>query len=134
VLLTPNPTELALTLGVERDEVTSAPAEHARRLALATGAAVACGGGESWICDPEGRTWVDQAGGVGLGVSGSGDVLAGIVTGLCARGADPVQAAVWGAHLHGRAGDRLAASVGRLGFLARELCAEVPRVLTEIEV
>ena len=133
VLLTPNPTELALTLGVEREEVTGAPGEHARALALRVRAAVSCGGGESWISDAEGRLWVDQSGGVGLGVSGSGDVHAGIVTGLAARGAEPTQAAVWGAHLHGRAGDRLAASVGRLGFLAREVCPEVPRVLSELE-
>ena len=133
VLLTPNPTELALTLGVDREEVTADPARHARDLARRVGAVVSCGGGESWISDAEGRLWVDQSGGVGLGVSGSGDVHAGIVTGLAARGATPAQAAVWGAHLHGRAGDRLAASVGRLGFLAREVPPEVPRVLSELE-
>jgi NAD(P)H-hydrate repair Nnr-like enzyme with NAD(P)H-hydrate dehydratase domain len=60
-------------------------------------------------------------------------VLAGIVAGLVARGASPEQAAVWANHLHGRAGDRLSASVGRLGYLAREIPAEVPKVLAEIE-
>jgi NAD(P)H-hydrate repair Nnr-like enzyme with NAD(P)H-hydrate dehydratase domain len=50
-----------------------------------------------------------------------------------ARGAGAAQAAVWATHLHGRAGERLAASVGRLGFLARELPPEVPRVLMEID-
>ena len=68
----------------------------------------------------------------GLGVSGSGDVQAGIVTGLLARGADPVQAAVWGAFLHARPGERLAASVGAVGYLASELLGEVPRVLSEL--
>ncbi|SDQ85910.1 NAD(P)H-hydrate dehydratase [Quadrisphaera sp. DSM 44207] len=132
-LLTPNPTELALTLGVEREAVVREPAAHALALARAAGAVVSCGGGESWIAAPDGRTWCDRTGGTGLGVSGSGDVLAGIVTGLAARGAEPAQAAVWGAHLHGRAGDRLAAGVGPLGFLARELLPQVPRVLTEVE-
>ena len=134
VLLTPNHTELALTLGVDGDEVADDPAGCAARLAERSGAVVSSGGGQSVVVHPDGRSWVDQSGGAGLGVSGSGDVLAGIVTGLAARGASPEQAAVWGTHLHGRAGDRLAASVGRLGFLARELCAELPRVLTEIEV
>jgi NAD(P)H-hydrate repair Nnr-like enzyme with NAD(P)H-hydrate dehydratase domain len=67
-------------------------------------------------------------------VSGSGDVFAGLVTGLTARGAEPPQAAVWATHLHGRAGDRLASAVGRIGYLAREIPGEVPRVLDEIEV
>ncbi|WP_345711231.1 NAD(P)H-hydrate dehydratase, partial [Kineococcus glutinatus] len=99
-----------------------------------TGATVAAGGGESWVAAPDGRLWLDASGGAGLGVSGSGDVLAGLVAGLCARGAAPEQAAVWASALHGRAGERLASSVGRLGFLARELPAQVPRVLAEIEV
>ncbi len=134
VLLTPNHTELALTLGASKDEVADDPAGATARLAHRSGAVVASGGGQSVVVHPDGRSWVDQSGGAGLGVSGSGDVLAGIVTGLAARGASPEQAAVWGTHLHGRAGDRLAASVGRLGFLARELCPELPRVLTEVEV
>jgi hydroxyethylthiazole kinase-like uncharacterized protein yjeF len=133
-LLTPNRTELSLTLDVSADEVDARPAELTARLAERAQAAVSCGGGETWVAAPDGRRWLDQTGGVGLGVSGSGDVLAGIVTGLAARGADAAQAAVWGAFLHGRAGDRLAAQVGPLGFLARELLPEVPRVLAEVEV
>jgi NAD(P)H-hydrate repair Nnr-like enzyme with NAD(P)H-hydrate dehydratase domain len=95
---------------------------------------VSCGGPESWTATADGRLWWDQTGGAGLAVSGSGDVFAGIVTGLAARGAEPEQAAVWASQLHGRAGDRLAATVGRIGYLAREIPAEVPRVLAEIEV
>jgi NAD(P)H-hydrate repair Nnr-like enzyme with NAD(P)H-hydrate dehydratase domain len=57
-----------------------------------------------------------------------------VVAGLLARGAEPAQAAVWAAHLHGRAGERLAARVGRLGFLARELPPEIPRVLAEVDL
>jgi NAD(P)H-hydrate repair Nnr-like enzyme with NAD(P)H-hydrate dehydratase domain len=65
----------------------------------------------------------------GLATSGSGDVLAGIVAGLAARGAEPAQAAVWAVFLHSRAGEALARRTGPLGFLARELSAELPRLL-----
>jgi NAD(P)H-hydrate repair Nnr-like enzyme with NAD(P)H-hydrate dehydratase domain len=67
-----------------------------------------------------------------LGISGSGDVQSGIVTGLLARGADPAQAAVWAAFLHGRAGEALAVSTGPLGFLARELPPQLPRLLSQL--
>lgn len=70
--------------------------------------------------------------GPGLGVSGSGDVKAGIVLGLCARGADPAQAAVWGAYLHGAIGGRLASRYGPYGYLSRELPAEIPQALLEV--
>ena len=42
-------------------------------------------------------------------------------------GADPAQAGVWGAYVHARAGERLAADVGTVGYLARELPGQVPR-------
>ena len=131
-VLTPNADELARTLDLTRDELDADPGAHAARLAVRTGAVVRCGGPESWIAAPDGRVWRDDTGGIGLGVSGSGDVLAGVVAGLAARGADPAQAAVWGSALHGRAGDRLAADVGPLGYLAREVAQQLPRALTEI--
>jgi ADP-dependent NAD(P)H-hydrate dehydratase len=133
-VLTPNPKELALSLHRSEDELGDDPAGAARELAAAAQAAVGLGGATSWVASPDGRLWRDESGGAGLGVSGSGDVRAGIVAGLLARGADPVQAAVWAAHLHGRAGERLAASIGRLGFLARELPPEIPRVVAEVEL
>ncbi|GAA4729336.1 NAD(P)H-hydrate dehydratase [Modestobacter marinus] len=134
VVLTPNPTELAIALHADQEELADDPAGAARRLAEQTAAVVGLGGATSWIATPDGRLWADESGGAGLGVSGSGDVRAGIVAGLLARGAEPAQAAVWAAHLHGRAGERLAATVGRLGFLARELPPEIPRVMAEVDL
>ena len=132
-VLTPNLVELARTLELDAEEVERDAGRHAATLADRTGAVVRCGGPQSWIAAPDGRLWRDDSGGIGLGVSGSGDVLAGVVAGLAARGADPAQAAVWGSHLHGRAGDRLAADIGPLGYLAREVAQVLPRVLTDIE-
>jgi ADP-dependent NAD(P)H-hydrate dehydratase len=134
VVLTPNPTELAIALHVEEDELEDDPAAAALELAGRANAAVGLGGATSWIAAPDRRLWRDDSGGAGLGVSGSGDVRAGIVAGLLARGAEPVQAAVWGSHLHGRAGERLAATIGRLGFLARELPVQIPQVIDEIAI
>ena len=59
------------------------------------------------------RSLVVHAGHVGLATSGSGDTLAGIIAGLLARGASPLQAALWGVYLHGEAGNRLARAVAR---------------------
>jgi len=132
VVLTPNPTEIAHALHADTDAIADDPGGAALDLASRTQAAVGLGGTTSWIATPDGRLWKDESGNAGLGVSGSGDVRAGITGGLLARGADPAQAALWGAYLHGRAGERLASSVGRLGFLARELPAEVPAALAEV--
>jgi hydroxyethylthiazole kinase-like uncharacterized protein yjeF len=131
-VLTLNPSELAHTLETDEGEVERDAMAAASSLAGRTGAVVLCGGKDKCVATPDGRGWVVRAGGPGLGVSGSGDVQSGIVTGLIARGAEPAQAAVWGAFLHGMAGERLASRVGPVGFLARELLPEVPRELAEL--
>jgi ADP-dependent NAD(P)H-hydrate dehydratase len=133
VVLTPNPTEMAYALHVDEDQVDDDPAGATIDLAARTRGVVGLGGATAWIAASDGRLWRDDSGLAGLGVSGAGDVRAGITAGLLARGAPPEQAAVWASFVHGRAGERLAASVGRLGFLARELPPEVPRVLGELE-
>ena len=104
--------------------------DTAHELAVRLGAVVAL---ESYVAAPDGRRWIDGSGNSGLGTSGSGDVLAGAIAGLCARGASPEQAAVWGVHVHAEAGERLAARIGRLGYLAREVPDELPAVLAELE-
>ena len=43
-----------------------------------------------------------------------------------------VQAAAWGVAVHARAGHALAERIGTLGFLARELPAEIPRVMQHL--
>jgi NAD(P)H-hydrate repair Nnr-like enzyme with NAD(P)H-hydrate dehydratase domain len=131
-VLTVNPTELSRTLGVEEAEVGKDPVGSSLRLADRSHAVVLCGGSEKVVAEPDGRSWVVAEGGPGLGVAGSGDVQAGFVAGLLARGAEPAQAAVWAAYLHAVAGDRLADSVGPLGFLARELPAVAPGLLAEV--
>jgi ADP-dependent NAD(P)H-hydrate dehydratase len=121
-VLTPNSGELAALLDGQELEGLEAAAEVARRY----GAVVSSPG---WVAAPDDRCWRVEAGGIGLGTSGSGDVLAGLVGGVLARGASPEQAAAWGQYLHSAAGDQLTARIGRVGFLARELLDEVPTVL-----
>jgi hydroxyethylthiazole kinase-like uncharacterized protein yjeF len=133
VVLSPNAAEAAHVLHCDEEEVTDDPARAAAAMATATGCVVSLGGPVGWTAAPDGRLWRDDSGAAGLGVSGSGDVRAGVVAGLLARGSEAAQAAVWAAHLHGRAGERLASTVGRIGFLARDLPGQVPTVLSEIE-
>lgn len=131
VVLTVNPGELAHCLGVSEDAVSDDLEGHTARLAARTHAVVVCGGPVKVVAH-RGDLWRVEAGNAGLGTAGSGDVQAGVVAGLLARGADPAQAAVWGAFLHATAGDRLAERVGPVGFLARELPGELPGLLADL--
>jgi len=128
-VLTPHAGEMASLLGVAKEAVDAAPAELALGAAGRCGAVVVLKGATSWIATPDGSLYRYDGGNVGLATSGSGDTLAGIVAGLSARGAPPLEAVVWGVWLHGSAGRALARRMGELGFLARELLAEIPPLL-----
>ncbi|CAO3414910.1 NAD(P)H-hydrate dehydratase [Azospirillum endophyticum] len=132
VVITPHAGEMAGLLGCSREQVEADPLGTARRAAALLKAVVALKGGCTRIVAPDGRAWAYRGGTVGLATSGSGDTLAGIVTGLMARGANPEQAAIWGVYLHGEVGNRLCRRIGPLGFLARELLAEIPAVMAEL--
>ncbi len=118
LVLNPNTEEAEILLGRELgDDRTSDLREIARRY----GAVVNCYG---LVVTPDGASWRIPIGGPGLGTSGSGDVLAGAITGFLARGIGPERAAVWGSWAHAWAGDRLTGRRG-IGFLARDLPPEL---------
>jgi hydroxyethylthiazole kinase-like uncharacterized protein yjeF len=129
VIATPHAGEMADIWGCKRSEVERAALGLARAAARTLEVCVVLKGEETWIAAPDGRAFHNVAGNVGLATAGSGDCLAGLIAGLAARGADEVQAAVWGVYLHARAGERLRRRYGLLGYLARELGAEVPALL-----
>ena len=125
-LLLPHAGELASLLDREEEDVESDPIGSGLRAADKYKSIVLVKGVVSHVVTPDGDVWTYKGGSAGLGVSGSGDVLAGIVGGLLARGAEPLHALLWSVWLHGEAGARLAKKIGPLGFLARELADEIP--------
>ncbi|MCD9032567.1 NAD(P)H-hydrate dehydratase [Luteimonas sp. Y-2-2-4F] len=128
-ILTPHAGEMAAMLGADEAEIAADPAGIARTHAQAWGVVLVLKGPTTHIAAPDGRAWVNTAGCAGLGTSGSGDVLAGVIAGLAARGAGAEQAACWGVYLHARAGARLSRRLGLVGFLAREIGDEIPALM-----
>ena len=128
-VLLPNADELAALLDANEDMVERDPLGSGLRAAELYRSVVLIKGVTSHVVTPDGEVWTYDGGAPGLGVSGSGDVLAGIVGGLLARGAEPLNALLWAVWLHGEAGAALARTIGPIGFLAREIADEVPKLL-----
>ena len=128
-VLLPDRDELASLLDCDEEEIERDPVGCGKRAAGRYRAVVLVKGATSHVVSADGRVWTYDGGGPGLGVSGSGDVQAGIVGGLLARGAEPLSALLWAVWLHGEAGARLAQKIGPLGFLAREIAGEIPALL-----
>lgn len=129
-VLTPNAGEMAKLLGWDKDRIDADPPAAGREAARRFQAVVVMKGAITHVQDADGRAGRYAGGGPGLGVSGSGDVLGGLIAGLLARGVTPFEAAAWGVFVHGEAGARLAAKIGTLGFLAREIANEAPAILS----
>ena len=128
-ILLPNAEELGALLDCREEEVQQDPIGCGRRAAQRYRAIVLVKGVTSHVVSPDGDSWTYDGGAPGLGVSDSGDVLAGVVGGLLARGAEPLNALLWAAWLHGEAGTKLAKTIGPIGFLAREIAGEIPALL-----
>ncbi len=129
VLLTPHAGEMAHLSGAGKAAVETDPRAAAQAAAQRWNATVALKGAATFIAAPDGKAWRHDGGNIGLAVSGSGDTLAGIIAGLAARGASLEQACAWGVALHARAGEQLAGRIGPLGYLARDIAAEVPMLM-----
>jgi NAD(P)H-hydrate repair Nnr-like enzyme with NAD(P)H-hydrate dehydratase domain len=122
---------MASLLGCEAQEVEGDPIRAGLDCADRYDSVTLVKGVVSHVATPDGQLFRYEGGGPGLGVSGSGDTLAGIVGGLLARGADPLTALLWGVWCHGEAGRHLGERIGTVGYLAREIPGEVPGILRD---
>lgn len=129
LVLTPHGGEMAELCDCDAAAIKDDPEGRALAVAAKFGAAVALKGTATLVAAPDGRLVRYAGGGIGLATGGSGDVLAGAIGGLLARGLPAFEATCWGVWLHGEAGRILAGTVGTVGFLANELLPELPGLL-----
>ena len=128
-IITPHAGEMAKLLALSRDEVDADPLRYAQEATSRFKSISLLKGKVTHVTTPDGENWAFEGGTIGLATSGSGDVLAGVIAGLLARGTPPAQAAIWGIYLHAEAGCRLTQRYGGIGLLARELPGEIPTIM-----
>ena len=129
-LMTPHPAEAARLLGQRTAEVQADRVHAALAMAKRFNAFVALKGNGTVIADARGHWWINSTGHPGMASAGMGDALTGLVTGLLAQGAAPLEALLAAVWLHGSAGDEVAkAQGGVLGTTASDVIVQARRVL-----
>lgn len=78
------------------------------------------------------QTRINWKANAAMATAGTGDVLAGMITGLLAQNVQPFDAASAAVYLHASAGERISAEIGQAGLLASDLLPAIPRVLREV--
>lgn len=123
-VLTPHAGEF-LRLGADAADGRQASAQ---RFAREYGCILVLKGHNTVITDGD-ECYVNQTGNPGMAVGGSGDVLAGMITGLLGQGLTPLTAAACGAWLHGAAGDLCAKALGQYAMLPTDMLEVLGRLL-----
>jgi hydroxyethylthiazole kinase-like uncharacterized protein yjeF len=133
-ILTPHPGEMAVLTGLSVDEIQSDRIQIAERFSRTWGHVVVLKGAFTVIAEPAGRTAVIPVATPALARAGTGDVLAGLVTGLRAQKMPAFEAAVSAAWIHAQAGLRAAEILGATAcVLAGDVLGAVPDVMADLE-
>ena len=85
------------------------------------------------ITTPGGLSFFNTTGNSGMATAGSGDVLTGIITSLCAQGYSSLHAALLGVYLHGYAGDMAAKKISKTSLIASDIIQHIPDFFLQFE-
>lgn len=122
VVLTPHPGEFERLFDILITDRWS----DALKAAGETGKTIVLKGAGTIIAEPGKKLAVNLTGNPGMATGGSGDVLAGLLTGLLGRGMGTFDAATTAVYLHGLAGDIAAEMVTQEALTATDIIETLP--------
>ena len=128
-VLTPHPGEMSIITGLPVKEIQTDRVRIAEKYAAKWNHIVVLKGAFTVVAQPSGKTVILPIATPALARAGTGDVLAGIITGLLAQGISAFDAAAAGVWLHAQAGLLAAEKVGSTtGVLAGDLIEVLPQL------
>lgn len=132
LILTPHPKEMSRICGISTQAVQNNRIETAMAFAEKYNVTVVLKGAGTVIADSE-QCMVNITGNPGMSRGGSGDVLAGIISSLVAQGYTTFNAGVYGAYIHGLAGDITASKMGYESMLPTDITNNLSEAFRSIK-
>ena len=131
-VLTPHPGEMSRMTRIAVEKIQNDRLEIAREFSVKWNQTLVLKGANTIVALPNGESWVSDIVTPSLSSAGTGDVLAGLISGLLAQGLNTRDAAISGVYIHGVAGQIMENKLGDSGTLASDLLSEIPLVMNEI--
>ncbi len=132
-VLTPHPGEMAVLTGLSTEQIQKNRIDIAKQYSSSWGHVVVLKGAYTVIADPTGQIAVVPIATPALAKAGTGDVLAGLITGLLAQGVEAFQAACTGAWIHANAGLLAAKRLGNTAsVIASDVLNAVPQIISDL--
>ncbi len=129
IILTPHIAEFSRLSGVEISKIKENPILHASDFAKKYNVTLILKDAVTVVADALGKVSVCPASNSGMATAGSGDVLAGIVTGFLSQGLSPFCAATAGVYAHSAAGNIARELLGERGMTSEDILNCVPKAL-----
>jgi len=133
-ILTPHPGEMSVLTQVNTNEIQMQRVFTAEHYANLWNQIIILKGAFSIIVEPHGRTAMNPVASSALAKAGTGDVLAGLITGLRAQGVNSFEAATIGVWIHAQAGLLAASKIGTArSVLSSDILKAISDVFQELE-
>ena len=132
LIFTPHTMELSRIMELDVDYIEENRIQVSREFAEEVGAVLLLKGHHSIVTAPSLEQYINSTGNPGMASGGSGDVLAGIIAALAARGIDAEFAAAVGAYIHGYAGDIASTVYGQESLSANNILEYLPQAFCRI--
>jgi NAD(P)H-hydrate epimerase len=130
IAITPHMKEASRILGLSIEEINEDPIGIISDYAAKNHLTFVLKNARTIISNGERLTFINASGNNGMSTGGSGDVLTGIIAGLCSGGLEMSEAARLGVYCHGLAGDLAKEAKGTYSLMAGDLLEQIPSVLS----
>ena len=131
-ILTPHLGEMARLTKLSVEEIQNEREAIALKFSKLWSKTIILKGAETIIANPRGEIYKADFANPLLATAGTGDVLAGIITGLLAQGLNLTDAAIVGVYIHGLTGEKLKEKFGVSGSVATDLIETMPEVTRDL--
>ena len=132
LIITPHPKEASRLLDIEVEEVLNNPMNCAKALTEKYGCTTVLKLHSTVVCSRDGEIYINETGNSALAKAGSGDVLTGMISGLCAQKMDSFEASKLAVYLHGRTGEIASNMLTEYSVLASDLLNYIPMAIMDL--